>query len=147
GHVAAAIATVNGFNADQDDLSVSCVPEALVLFNPVFDNGPGGYGHDRVQEIWQSFSPLHNLDSDTPPTIVFLGTKDKLIPVATGEAYRDRMQSLGARCDLHLFEGAGHGFFNESRSPEYYADTVEKMDAFLSSIGFQLINAGPSPKS
>ncbi|MEM8713895.1 MAG: alpha/beta hydrolase fold domain-containing protein, partial [Planctomycetota bacterium] len=50
GHVAAAIATVNGFNADQDDLSVSCVPEALVLFNPVFDNGPGGYGHDRVQE-------------------------------------------------------------------------------------------------
>ena len=65
GHVAAATATVSGFNEEGEDTSVSCRPDALVLFNPVFDNGPGGYGHERVKAFWQSFSPLHRR-SDVP---------------------------------------------------------------------------------
>ncbi|MEZ6066582.1 MAG: alpha/beta hydrolase [Planctomycetaceae bacterium] len=35
GHVAAAVATTEGFEAKSDDLQVSCRPQALVLFNPV----------------------------------------------------------------------------------------------------------------
>ncbi len=42
GHVAAATATTKAFNEEGEDTSVSCVPDALVLFNPVFDNGPVG---------------------------------------------------------------------------------------------------------
>ncbi len=40
GHMAAATALITDYNEDTDDTSVSCVPNALVLFNPVFDNGP-----------------------------------------------------------------------------------------------------------
>ena len=135
GHVAAATATTKGLEEDGEDLSVSSRPDALVLFNPVFDNGPGGYGHDRVKAYWREISPLHNLDEKVPPTVVFLGTKDKHVPVSTAEAYKQRMDALGRRCDLHLYEGQPHGFFNH-RNTKYYVKTVEEMDRFLESIDF-----------
>lgn len=135
GHVAAATATTTGFEQAGEDLSVSSRPAALVLFNPVFDNGPDGYGHDRVAEYWEAFSPLHNLSETTPPTIVFLGTEDHLIPVSTAEAYQRRMHELGNRCDLHIYDGQPHGFFNFSRR-DNFLQTVATMDAFLVSLGY-----------
>jgi len=137
GHVAAATATVEAFNEEGEDTTVRCVPDALVLFNPVYDNGPDGYGHDRVREHWQTFSPLHNIRPGMPPAIVFLGTKDKLIPVATAEAFRDKMREAGSRSELMLFEGEAHGFFNFGRGDNTnYTRTVEAMDRFLESLGY-----------
>jgi acetyl esterase/lipase len=135
GHVAAAIATLEGFNDPDDDSTVSAKPDALVLFNPVFDNGPTGYGHDRVKAYWESFSPLHNLSAQTPPAIVFLGTKDNLIPTATAEAFRDKMKKLGVRSELFLYEGQPHGFFN-AKNAEHYEKTLAEADRFLTSLGF-----------
>ena len=135
GHVAAATGTTKAFNEPGEDDTVSCVPDVLVLFNPVYDNGPDGYGHARVKDYWRDISPMHNLSAQTPPTIVFLGTKDKLIPVATAEAYRKKMKDLGVRSDLHLYEGQPHGFFN-LRNKDYYVKTVIEMDRFLESLGF-----------
>ncbi|MFP4191844.1 MAG: alpha/beta hydrolase, partial [Candidatus Hydrogenedentota bacterium] len=75
GHVAAAIGVIKEFEEDGEDLSISSEPDALVLFNPVFDNGPNGYGYSRVKAYWKEFSPMHNIDATAPPTIVFLGTE------------------------------------------------------------------------
>ncbi|WP_145387949.1 alpha/beta hydrolase [Stieleria neptunia] len=133
GHVAAATATVTAFDDPADDTSISCRPDALVLFNPVYDNGPDGYGYDRVQEYWKDISPLHNLSKDTPPTIVYLGTKDKLIPVATGQAFKAQLDTLGVRNELHLYQDAAHGFFNKG---DAYKDTLAKSIRFLTSLGF-----------
>lgn len=132
GHVAAATAAVKGFNEEGEDTSVSCKPNALVLFNPVFDNSAKGYGYDRVSKYWKEFSPMHNLDKDVPPTLVQLGTKDKLIPVATAEAYKAKMEALGIRCDLILYEDQEHGFFNKAR----YEETLQAADDFLVSLGY-----------
>jgi len=132
GHVAAATATLEGFNEAGENAETSCRPDALVLFNPVFDNGPEGYGHDRVKDYWKDFSPIHNIDSNTPPTVVFLGTNDKLIPVNTGKRFQDLMKQADARCDLHLYEGQSHGFFNK----EKYAETLIEADKFLMSLGY-----------
>jgi acetyl esterase len=45
GHLAAFTGMVNGQDDPQDDLKIPCKPKALVLFNPVFDNGtPAGRG-------------------------------------------------------------------------------------------------------
>jgi acetyl esterase/lipase len=132
GHVAAATGTVDGFDEDGEDISVSCRPNALVLFNPVFDNSEQGYGYDRVKDYWKAFSPMHNIDKETPPTIVFLGTKDKLIPVATAEDYKQRMETAGVRCDLHPYEDQPHGFFNKTK----YSETLIEADKFLTSLGY-----------
>lgn len=134
GHVAAAVAALTGFNEEGEGQNVSCMPAALVLFNPVFDNGPEGYGYDRVQEYWQEFSPLHNLHKGMPPTVVFLGTEDEHIPVQTAEDYQKRMEALDVRCDLHIYKGRKHGFFNHKHSADY-AETVAEMDRFLVSLG------------
>ena len=136
GHVAAATGTVPGLEEKGEDTSTSCRPNALLLFNPVFDNGPEGYGYERVKERYKEISPIHNIHKGTPPTIVFLGTKDSLIPVATAEKYKERMKQVGSRCDLHLYEGQPHGFFNRRKSEEHFLKTVTEMDRFLESLGY-----------
>ena len=152
GHVAAATATVNKFDEESDPLDVSPRPNALVLFNPVYDNSSKGYGYDRVKDYWKDFSPMHNLSKSTPPTTVFLGTNDKLIPVATGKSFQSKMKELGCRSELHLYDGKPHGFFN---SGESFVDTVEKMDLFLASLKYiegkpdirELLPKGPQRKN
>lgn len=135
GQLAAATALVKGFDEQTDNLSISCVPNALVLFNPVIDNGPGGYGYERIGETYKDFSSIHNVRKGAPPTIIFLGTKDHLIPVETAQYYKKVMEKVGSRCDLDLYEGQGHGFFNYNNR-DYYEKTVAKADEFLVSLGF-----------
>lgn len=135
GHIAAATATVKGFDEDKDQ-SISCVPNALVLFNPVFDNGPDGYGYNRVKDQYKEFSPIHNIKKGLPPTLVMLGTKDKLIPVKTGEKFKALAEKVGSRCDLKLYKDQVHGFFNKSRNKEMYEKTLADTVEFLTSIGY-----------
>ena len=142
GHLAAATALIEGFNDPNDDLSISTKPSALVLFNPVIDNGPGGYGFERIGEQFKDFSPLHNIREGAPPTVIFLGTKDELIPVETMNYYQTVMKKVGSRCDLFLYEGQPHGFFN-FKNPEYFEKTIREADRFLQSTGFLKENADP----
>ena len=133
GHLAAATALCESFNESSDNLYVSSKPAALVLFNPVIDNGPGGYGYDRVGEAYKEFSPLHNISEGAPPTLLFLGSEDTLIPVETLQYYKKVMEKVGSRCDLFLYEGQEHGFFNYGKEP-YYSQTVEETFRFLKSL-------------
>ena len=52
GHVAAATGNCPELEEPGEDTKISSQPDALVLFNPVYDNGPKGYGHSRVQPRW-----------------------------------------------------------------------------------------------
>jgi len=136
GHVAAAAGTVDSFDATSEDLSVSSRPDALVLFNPVFDNGPGGFGHFSVKAYWQDISPIHNISESAPPTIVFLGTEDEYIGAEVAVRYKELMDQSGVRCDLHLYPEQAHGFFNPDRKNGYFEKTLETMDDFLTSLDF-----------
>jgi len=135
GHLAAATAVITEYDDDRDDLSFSCIPNALVLFNPVIDNGPGGYGYERIGAEYKSFSPLHNLKKGAPPTLLFLGTKDDLIPVETAKYYKTVMEKVGSRCELRLYEDEGHGFFNYGIFKNY-EKTISEADIFLQSLGY-----------
>lgn len=142
GHVAAAAGTLTSYEEAGENPGISSRPNALVLYNPVVDNGPTGYGYSTVQAYWQDISPLHNITATAPPTVFFLGTSDALVPVSVGTDYKAAMQALGLRCDLHLYEGQPHSFFNfdvptDASGPYYgYQDTLFKTDAFLVSLGY-----------
>ncbi len=137
GHLAAACGTLNGLNQADEDLSISSKPNALVLFNPVFDNGPDGFEHERMGTAWQEISPAHNITAGVPPTIIFLGTKDHLIPVAIANNFKSIMEAHGNRCALFLYEEQGHGFFNKSKNDGiYFQKTVYETDVFLHSLGY-----------
>lgn len=135
GHLAAATALIDDYSENSDNMSISCKPNALVLFNPVIDNGPGGYGYSRIGDAYKSFSPLHNIKSGAPPTIIFLGTNDHLIPVETVKYYQTVMSKVDSRCELRLYEGEGHGFFNY-KNFEYYTKTLTEADKFLQGLGY-----------
>jgi acetyl esterase/lipase len=139
GHVAAATATIKKFDVGKN-LDVSPVPNALVLFNPVYANGPDDYGYDRVKDYWTFFSPMHNIRKGHPPALVFFGDSDDLVPVPTAEEYQRRMHALGIRSELQVFEDKAHGFFNwerdESPTKEIITATFSAMDTFLESLGY-----------
>ncbi|MCA9058906.1 MAG: dienelactone hydrolase family protein, partial [Planctomycetaceae bacterium] len=83
------------------------------------------------------FSPLHNISSQTPPAIVFLGDSDSLIPVKTLEAFQQKMQSAGVRCETKVFPGMPHGFFNYGKyDNKPYEETIAATDQFLRSLGW-----------
>lgn len=113
GHLAAAAFNSIYINDPKDAINVSAKTNVLVLFNPVIDNGPDGYGYGnlRVKAWFPDISPMHGITKNFPPIVLFLETKDALIPVSTVEIFRDKIKEAGEQCTLFLYEGAGHGFF------------------------------------
>ncbi|MRX65313.1 alpha/beta hydrolase [Maribacter luteus] len=138
GHLAAATSLLPGINEETDDLSISPKASALVLYNPVIDNSEKGYGYERIGDRYLGFSPLHNIKKGAPPTIFFLGDKDKYIPVSTAYDYKAKMEAVGSRCDVFIYENQEHGFFNrgKQKGDKYYVETTLEADAFLRSIGY-----------
>jgi acetyl esterase/lipase len=110
GHLAAATC-LPGLDDAKDDLRVSARADALVLWYPVIDNGPGGYGHGRVGGRYVEISPIHNIGAGYPPTLVLLGTKDKYVPVETMDRFAEKVRSAGGRCEVKLFPGLGHPIY------------------------------------
>jgi len=137
GHVAACTGTIEGFVEKGEDTTVSSKPAAMVLFNPVIDTGPGGYGYDRLKDRYKEISPVEHVTKGVPPTIIFHGTADTTVPLSNVEDFCSRMKKAGNRCELVTYEGARHGFFNYGRGDgSAYNDTVRRMDAFLRSLGY-----------
>lgn len=140
GHLAAATATLPGFDGPDEDRSVSSEPNALVLFNPVVMVAP-------VEGVWEipsqlrermdapllDLSPFHHVGADAPPTLIMHGIEDDLVPFSTVVAYCEHVTSLGSECQVIPYEGAGHGFFN--RDPHYDL-TLRQALQFLESLGW-----------
>lgn len=120
GQLAAATAMITDKESNDDvyDLSISCVPNAVVGFNPWF----------RCQA---ELNPATNVKPGLPPTIVFLGTKDPL-PVPEMKSFHDKMVAAGNASEFYVGHGAGHGFcvgLNPHKPFSYWS--VEKTDRFL----------------
>ena len=112
-------------------------PDGLVLFNPVFDNSPEGYGAERFAGRWRDFSPLHNLHDRVPPSLVMLGDADVYLPVATAQAWQKQSTQLGVRSDLEVYAGQKHGFYlpdYHAGSPEMFDRTLDRVRRFLHEI-------------
>ncbi len=147
GHLAAAIATVPGFEDPGEDTKISSLPNALLLFNPALvlaamdGLDPKGFGTqvpaERMGTDPKNLSPAHHVKKGTPPTIIFHGKADTTVPYATAETFTRVMQAAGNRCELVGAEGQVHGYFNYGRGDgTAYKDTLARTDAFLVSLGW-----------
>jgi len=146
GQVAAATGLVPGLDETGEDLSVSSCPNAMLLWYPVVDNGPHGYGPPEIKARYREFSPLHHIRSGAPPTLFLVGTKDKYIPVATAEEFKKRMDEHGAICELKFFPGAPHPIYNYRKPPTPLRDEALKTaDDFLKRLGFLQPRQAPRP--
>ena len=126
GHLAAVAGNIDLFDNSNEDLTISSKPNLLILYNPVLHYGRKWGWIDNPSNA----SPYDNLREGSPPTIILTGTEDKIVPVELVESYKKRMESIGSRCDLILYEGAEHAFFNKG---DDFVDTVLQTDIFLKS--------------
>jgi acetyl esterase len=115
GHVAACTGVIEGCDEHGEDATISSVPNAMILFNPVLDTTDKGYGAERFKPKQQTdLSPCHHVRKAIVPTLVFHGTADKTVPFENAERFAQLMTEAVNECVLVPFEGKDHGFFNSS---------------------------------
>jgi len=134
GHVAAGTALFDGVDEDGEDTSVSCMPDALVLYYPVIDTSENGYGQKKIGERWRELSPVDNVKAELPPTIVFHGTGDTVTPYEGARRFNERMQKAGNTCELVSHEGGRHGYFIFDL--ELYEQAMKRTERFLKANEF-----------
>lgn len=179
GHLACATALLPGLDAKSDDLSVSCVPNALALFNPAVVLAPiDGLPTPKEAETRleglksrlgaesEAMSPAHHVRSELPPAIIFHGEADTTVKPVTVQKFSELMREAGNRCELKMYPGAPHSFFNlpgnngaagkkkdankkaegQDQRSVWHRQTLRELDLFLVSLGW--ISGEPTiPKS
>lgn len=111
GHIAACAANADAPNSDTDDLEVSCIPNALLLYYPVASlvDGSRASAFERLlgNDLAKQLSPVQNVSKNWPKTIMFSGTAD--IELANGILLHEKAKALDIPFELYLAEGRGHG--------------------------------------
>ena len=131
GHLAACTALIRNINESTDDLSVSSVPLALVLFNPVVDTGKKGYGQEKLAGREFELSPVHHITANVPNTLIMHGKADKTVPYENVHRFDYLMKQQNNKCILIGYKKQEHGFFNYNKSPKYFKKTLAKTESFL----------------
>jgi dipeptidyl aminopeptidase/acylaminoacyl peptidase len=75
---------------------------------PVLQELIGLFGDD--EQLLEKASPLYQVKSTSPPTILFYGGQDPLIPVSQGIAMDGKLTELNVSHEFTLYENEGHGW-------------------------------------
>ncbi len=125
GHIAACTA-IPGGDTPNENLSVSSIPNALVLHNPVLGEG---FGKDFFA-FHPEFSPILHVKKGWPPTIISNGTKDKTTPFEYAEKFTRLMKEAGNVCELIPVKDADHSCDWPVSNPNFLP-TLQRMTDFL----------------
>ena len=137
-HAITSAAMLKGYDEPTDDLTVSAVPDALVLFSPVLDTSKNGFGLERFPDAKAAKNAdlIRAIAKGMPPMLVMHGTADRVVPIDGSHVFVRKMARKKNKCRLVEFERQGHGFFNFNVSFEMYRATLMAMDEFLVELGF-----------
>lgn len=135
GHLALSTAMIDDYNEKTDDLSISCRPDAVMLFSGCVNAVEGWCDRllgDRRNKIW-SISPAHHMKKGLPPMIEFHGADDEQVPKWTVQFFESAMKKEGNYFELHIYEGRKHYLGDgNSKYSRYYDDDILKVaDDFL----------------
>ena len=131
GYLAAAVATIDNYHSPDDDLAVSPKPNAMVLFNPVFDLAEFASRLQLDQELATQISPLRHVAKGLPPTLILIGSEDRFLD--QNKQFASKAKQLGARVEIDIAPGQPHAYFN--RSP-WMQKTVASANRFLISLAY-----------
>ena len=84
------------------------------------------FGIDASIPFLEEVSPYHRATSTSPPTILFYGGQDPLIPTSQGTAMRDKLEELNVTHEFTLYPNEGHGWVGLN-----LFDTSVKLKAFI----------------
>ncbi len=148
GHLSLMLATRGGPGpADADDPvdRESSAVQAVAIFYPVTDllnlgdstenPGDGGppksfvkaFGPESTNmDVWKSIgrecSPIYHITGDLPPTLIYHGDADTLVPLDQSERFRDRALEKGAKVEIVVHRGGKHGWLTMLWDLRKFAD-------------------------
>ncbi|MEM6719591.1 MAG: alpha/beta hydrolase [Bacteroidota bacterium] len=77
-------------------------------------------------EFLETYSPFHQVTNAAPPTALFYGGQDPLIPNSQGNDLSDRLTTLGVTHEFTFYPEEGHGWGGQNA-----IDTWNKILAFV----------------
>jgi|TARA_R110001592_G_scaffold72863_1_gene222633 acetyl esterase/lipase len=92
--------------------------------NPVLRTLLDQFGKDP--EVLEEVSPLYQVKTTSPATLLFYGAQDPLIPNSQGINLRDRLAELNVEHQFTLYPNGGHGWVGLD-----LWDTAIKLKAFV----------------
>jgi len=85
-----------------------------------------GVPFQQNMQFYKDVSPLHVVTSTAPPTILFYGNEDPLIPSSQGTDMHAKLDELGVSNEFTIYAGEGHGWTGLN-----LLDTTVKLRAFI----------------
>ena len=93
--------------------------ERTRVFEPAF--GPKGMSRESRHELGLRISPINFVTAKMPPTLVFHGDADNIVPLYQSQIFEKKCKEVGATFKLVVKPGAGHG--------SYFGDHTKEMGA------------------
>ena len=69
-------------------------------------------GHRPWLEIGREMSPLFFMSSNLPPTLIYHGDADTLVPLEQSQRYQAKAREMGDTVDLVVHHGGKHGWLS-----------------------------------
>ncbi len=122
GHLSLMAGYTNGikeFNDKSDTLISSRVQAVVDLYGPVdfttkyarehsISVNMFGKTYDEDPKIYEMSSPIKFVSKDDPPTLIFQGTIDDLVPVSQSDSLAKKLEETGVPVEYHRLEGWPH---------------------------------------
>ena len=152
GHLSLLLATRGGpgpANTPDPVDRESCAVQAVAIFYPVTDLlnlgdstenlHDGGPPKSFVQafrpqpsgptnwvDIGKPLSPLFHLHPQTPPTLIYHGDADTLVPLDQSQRYQARAREIGRTVELVVHPGGKHGWLTMLWDIHHFADWFDQ---------------------
>ena len=139
-HVLLTAALLETFDEPSENRSFSSKPSALFLTAaPTSTVAVEGAALTPQQQGLLAFlgprtmeiSPFHHLARNLPPTLIYHGKQDPLVPYSLVDEFCTKARTLGNQCDLVGFDDAAH---NVARAKQ--AETDAGLLGFLRRLGY-----------
>lgn len=99
--------------------------------HPLFQYGlmalVGNVSYQQQPEMFIEVSPAAHVSQDSPPTVMFYGGQDMLIPATQGSRLKDKLNAAGVYNEFYLYPNGGHGNWNAATMLDFQS----KMIAFF----------------
>ena len=93
--------------------------------NPTFQSMYFLFGNPSISFL-ESASPYHTATATSPPTLLFYGGQDPLVPNSQGIDLDSRLTTLGVPHEFTFYEEEGHGWFGQN-----LMDTFNKISNYI----------------
>jgi acetyl esterase/lipase len=112
GHLALATSLVNNWNEITDDITVSAVPNVVIVNSGVYDltsnNNRWITEYDEHKDLVKEISPNSLIQKTSTKFLLIHGENDRRCLYSTANDFYEKMKSLGNNVELHKINDANH---------------------------------------